>query len=104
MKKIELEQDSTRVDPKHYTVDFENDRVRVVRIKYGPHEKSMMHDHTQGVAVFLTDNHVKMTYPDGKTDLVHEKAGATKWQTKMKHLPENLSNDTLEVIYVELKD
>jgi hypothetical protein len=33
-------EDPVKVDPKHYKVEFENDRVRVVRIKYGPGEKS----------------------------------------------------------------
>jgi hypothetical protein len=26
-------------------VEFENDQVRVLRITYGPHEKSVMHAH-----------------------------------------------------------
>ena len=32
-------QDATVVDPEHYTVEFENDYVRIVRISYGPNEK-----------------------------------------------------------------
>jgi hypothetical protein len=28
--------DPVQVDPRHYKVEFETDRVRVVRIKYGP--------------------------------------------------------------------
>jgi hypothetical protein len=32
-----------KVDPKHYKVEFENERVRVLRIKYGAGEKSVMH-------------------------------------------------------------
>lgn len=43
-----LAQDPVKVDPKHYKVQFENDRVRVLRITYGPHEKSVMHDHPGG--------------------------------------------------------
>ena len=35
-------EDPVTVDPKHYTVELENEKVRVVRIKYGPHEKSVM--------------------------------------------------------------
>jgi hypothetical protein len=35
--------DSVKVDPKHYKVEYENDRVRVVRIKYKAGEKSVMH-------------------------------------------------------------
>ncbi len=33
-----MAQDAVKVDPKHYTVEFENDQVRVLRIRYGPHE------------------------------------------------------------------
>ena len=47
--------DPVQVDPKHYTVEVENERVRVLRIKYGPFEKSKMHGHPATVAVFLTD-------------------------------------------------
>jgi hypothetical protein len=52
--------DPVRVDPKHYHVEFENDRVRVVRIKYGPGEKSVMHSHPESVAVGLTDAPVRV--------------------------------------------
>ena len=32
-------EDAVIADPKHYTVEFENDKVRIIRIKYGPGEK-----------------------------------------------------------------
>jgi hypothetical protein len=35
------EKDPVKVDPGHYSVDFENDRVRVLRIRYGPGERSI---------------------------------------------------------------
>ena len=35
--------DPVKADSKHYTVEFENDKVRVVRIRYGTREKSVMH-------------------------------------------------------------
>lgn len=34
-------QDPTVVDSAHYSVVFENDDVRVLRIQYGPHERSV---------------------------------------------------------------
>jgi hypothetical protein len=37
-------QDAVTVDSKHYTVEFENSEVRVLRIKYGPGEKSVCID------------------------------------------------------------
>ena len=63
-------------DPKHYSLEFENDSVRVVRISYGPGERSDMHDHPDGVAVFLTDQHSKFTYPGGGTEILRTKAGS----------------------------
>jgi len=98
-----MAQDPVKVDPKHYKVEFENDRVRVLRITYGPHEKSVMHSHPSGVAVFLTDSHGKFTYPDGKSVERDSKAGQVRWATGETHLPENLSDKPEELILVELK-
>ncbi len=61
-------QDPVKVDPKHYSVVFENDQVRVLHIHYGVGEKSVMHSHPDSVAVFLEDQKAKMTHPDGKSE------------------------------------
>ena len=98
-----MAQDPVKVDPKHYKVQFENDQVRVLRITYGPHEKSVMHDHPAGVAVYITDINVKFNLPGGKTEESHGKAGETSWAPAGKHLPENLSDKPFEGILVELK-
>src|SRR4051794_497938 len=37
--------DPVKVDPKHYHVEFENDQVRVVRVKIGPGQTAPMHEH-----------------------------------------------------------
>ena len=68
-------QDPTVVDAKHYKVMFENDQVRVLKITYGPKEKSVMHEHPNAVAVFLTDGQIKFELPDGKTQDAAVKAG-----------------------------
>jgi len=59
--------DPITVDPKHYNVEFENDQVRIVRITYGPGEKSVMHGHPSSVLVFLTDCHGRFTYEAHET-------------------------------------
>jgi quercetin dioxygenase-like cupin family protein len=97
-------QDAVEVDPDHYSVVFENEKVRVIRIAYGPGEKSVMHYHPAGVAVFLTDMHAKFTMPDGETQEVRAKAGESIWGEAGSHLPENLSDEALELIQVELKE
>jgi quercetin dioxygenase-like cupin family protein len=97
-------EDAVKADPQHYTVEFENDRVRVIRIKYGPSEKSVMHTHGPHEAIFLTDNTVRMTLPDGTSSEVTGEAGATLWTDADEHLPENLSDKPFELILVELKE
>ena len=95
--------DPIKVDPKHYSVESENDRVRVLRVTYGPREKSVMHSHPASLAVFLTANRARFTFPDGKTQDHNWKAGDTMSSPAETHLPENLSSKPLKLILVEFK-
>lgn len=97
-------QDPVKVDPQHYKVVLENDQVRVLRITYPTGGKSVMHQHPDSVAVFLTDQAVKFTLPDGKSETVTAKAGDAIWTPAGKHLPENTGTKPLELILVEVKD
>jgi len=96
-------QDPVKVDSKHYKVEFENDEVRVLRITYGAHEKSVLHEHPAAIAVFLTDGQSKFTFPDGKTQDAPFKAGTTMWTPAGQHLPENTGDKPFELILVEMK-
>jgi quercetin dioxygenase-like cupin family protein len=96
-------QDAVAVDPKHYKVELENDQVRVLRIRYGPGEKSVMHQHPAGVAVFLTDAQAKFTTADGKSQERTVKAGSAILGDTEVHLPENVGAKPFELILVELK-
>ena len=98
-----MAQDPVKVDPGHYTIEFENDRVRVLRIRYGPREKSVMHGHPAGVAVCLTDHVGKFAFPNGRSEVRSLQAGAALWLPGEEHLPENLADAPLELILVELK-
>ena len=60
-------QDAAKVDAKHYSVVTENAQVRILKVHYGAHEKSIMHSHPATVAVFLSDGKGKFTFPDGKS-------------------------------------
>lgn len=96
-------QDPVKVDPKHYKVEFENDKIRVLRITYGPGEKSVMHQHPDAYAVFLDDLKGKFNFPDGKSMDVAQAAGSTMWTPAGKHLPENAGTKEFSLILVELK-
>jgi len=100
---VAVAQDPTQVDAKHYRVTFENDQVRILRISYGPHEKSVMHEHPNSIAVFLTDDRIKFTLPDGKSEERDVKAGQSVWNIAGKHQPENLGDRPFEVVLIEMK-
>lgn len=96
-------QDAAKVDPKHYKVEFENDQVRVLRITYGPGEKSVMHSHPEGMVIFLTDSKGKFTLPDGKTQKNNYNKGFFSWVPASTHQPENLGDKPFELIQIEMK-
>jgi len=96
-------QDPTKVEPKHYRLDFENEHVQVVSVHYGPHEKSALHEHPGGVVVILTEAHLRFTDENGKTRDVFAKPGEARWYPPFKHKVENLGNTSYDAVYVGIK-
>jgi quercetin dioxygenase-like cupin family protein len=96
-------QDPTRVESAHYKLAFENEHVQVVSIHYGPHEKSLLHEHPAGVVVNLTNGHLKFTDQNGGVQEVHAIHGEARWFPAVKHRVENLSDTTYDGIYIGVK-
>lgn len=103
MTALPATEDAVAVDPEHYEVVFENERVRVLRVHYAPGEKSMMHAHPANVAVFLSDGHSTFSLPGGKTSVSDVKAGQVRWSDVEQHRPENTGTAPLDLVLVELK-
>jgi len=98
-----LAQDPTKVEPKHYKLDFENDRVQVVAVHYAPHEHSVLHEHPGGVVVILTEAHLRFTDENGKTREIFSKPGEARWYPPFKHRVENLGDTPYDAVYIGLK-
>jgi quercetin dioxygenase-like cupin family protein len=96
-------QDPTKVEPKHYKLQFENERVQVVGVHYGPHEKSEMHEHPGGVSVSVTGGHLRFTDQNGKVTEVYAKAGEARWFPPFKHKVENLGDEPYNGVYIGIK-
>jgi quercetin dioxygenase-like cupin family protein len=96
-------QDAVKVDAKHYTVAFEDNHVRVLKVHYGPGEKSVMHSHPDTVVVFLTDGKGRFNFPDGTSKDFNVKAGDVIHNDATVHLPENTGDQAWDVVVVELK-
>jgi uncharacterized RmlC-like cupin family protein len=103
-KAITSKLDPVNVDPKHYKVEFENDHVRVLRVKIEGHGVAPMHEHSlDRVTIYLTDQDFKTKDSSGKTVTVKHKAGEVLWGTPVTHTEKNLSDQPFEVVVVELK-
>lgn len=93
--------DSTVVAPDHYKVEFENDRVRVLRISYAAGDKTEMHAHPDGVGVFLQDMTGEFELQDGTTEERPAKFGDALWLPAETHSPKAVTGSS--VVLVELK-
>lgn len=98
-----LAQDPIKVEPKHYKLNFENDRVQVVSVHYGPHDKSVLHEHPGGVVVSLTEAHLRFVDENGKVREVYSKAGEVRWYPAFKHRVENLGDTAYDAVYIGIK-
>lgn len=97
------EPDAVQADPRHYSVEFEDDRVRVLRVHYGAGEKSTPHTHPEHVAIFLTDANIRFNDPGGGPQEAQVKAGQVVVVPATTHQPENLAGQPMEAILVEVK-
>ena len=96
--------DAVSADPAHYSLSFENELVRLLRVSYGPGEKSVMHRHTASCVVFLTDQTFNFTLPDGTTEPASVPAGALGCGDGNVHLPQNIGAEAAEFIMIEFKN
>ncbi|HEV2351374.1 MAG TPA: hypothetical protein VG028_16180 [Terriglobia bacterium] len=91
-------------DPKHFALEFENERVRVLRAKFGPREKAPMLGFPAMITVSVTDRDIKFTFPNGRTQRLFGRAGEVVWYEARRHQPENMSAKDYEGILILLKD
>jgi quercetin dioxygenase-like cupin family protein len=96
-------QDAAKVDPAHYKVILNNERVRVLDVHHNPGEKSPMHSHPYHVVYSFTDSRVKFTSSDGKTDIRTVKAGQATWHNAETHTVQNVGKTEEHALDIELK-
>jgi hypothetical protein len=84
-------------------VEFENDRVRVVKVRIAGREKHPVRARQDRVLIWLTDAHEVRTEPSGKKEEIRRKAGEVAWRAASEHQIENFEDRDVELIIVELK-
>ena len=99
-----LAEDAVTAAGDQYSVEFENERVRVLRGTYAPGEKSAMHEHPKAVAIQLTGGELRFTPSGGESVDVVAVAGNATWSEAQMHEIENIGDQELVVLIIELKD
>lgn len=101
---LALAQDPVTLDPAHYTVEVDNERVRALRVRYGPGEGSPMHEHPAGIGITLTPTRSRFQMPDGTTREGAERpAGAVFWRPAVRHANQNLMDKPAEMMEMDIK-
>ena len=95
--------DALKTAPDVYSLIMENDRVRVLNVKFKPGQKALMHSHPDHVIYVLKDAKLKITLPDGKSNDVSLKAGQAIWMQAGQHAAENTGKSEANNVVVELK-
>jgi hypothetical protein len=95
--------DPLAIDPKHYHLDFENERVRAIRLTLKADEGVPMHDDVDALAVCIQDCHLRFTRADGRTQDVHMESGETRWLYGDTHSAKNLNTNPMEMVFIEVK-
>ena len=98
-----MDPDFAKVDPAHVKVEYENERVRVLRVTLESFDRTREHLHARGIGVFLTDYDLRNTEPSGRSEELRGRTGQVVWFEPVVHTTENLSSRHMELIFVELK-
>ena len=87
----------------HETIEFENDRVKVSRVKLDVREKRPARARKDRVIVYLTGAHHARTESNSKKEEFRRQGGEVIWRPASHHEIENLGDQPVEVLIVELK-
>jgi quercetin dioxygenase-like cupin family protein len=94
-------QDVMQFKPKQLKVLAEDSKVRVLRFAPTKGDRTPMHSHPQTVVYVVKGGKIRLTSPDGSSNVVELKTGETQLRAPVTHADEAL--DDMEVILVELK-
>ena len=88
---LKMPPDVTKVAGKSSRVLFENEKVRVLEIKFRKGQKLAMHSHPANFVYAITPTKFKSTWPDGKTNIVKMRKGEFSFSSGSSHAIENLT-------------
>ncbi len=98
--------DALEAAPMHYRLEAESDRLRVIRVRYEPGERSPQHRHPAlpHVVVNVTGGRLRLHLPDGTAREVERRAGAASIGAAEEtvHALENVGDAAFEAVRIEV--
>lgn len=85
------------------SVEFENERVRVLRVQHAGRERQRDTSRHDRLIIYLNDGHIRRT-ENGKPQELRRRAGEVIWRDRSQHQVENLKDLPHEVLIVEFKE
>lgn len=96
--------DAVRVDPRHYTVDFDKPQVRVTRLRLGPGEKTPVIDHhLVRLVTYLNDQELEVTPEHGAPQKRQRKAEQVEWLDPAVESVRNAGSRAAEAVILYFK-
>jgi hypothetical protein len=100
--------DALEADPKHYKLELENDRMRVLRLTLKADEVASVHDDRDALIVCIAAGsdkacHLRLTRPGGRGQDIHMQAGESRWIYADTRSEKNIGPQLLEMLVIEPK-
>lgn len=95
--------DPAITNPEHYTVVFENDRIRVLEYSDRPGDRTTPHRHPDSVMYALSSFRRRLVMGDLQREVEIE-AGTVVWVGAQEHYGENIGETESRSVFVELKE
>lgn len=96
-------QDPAKTDAGKYSVILENERVRVLKYRDKPGEKTSRHHHPDFVLYAVAPFKRRLTFADGTKTERAFKTGDVIFMKDRVHIGENIGTTDTDVVIVELK-
>src|SRR5262245_36592511 len=95
--------DPVVTDGDKYSVILENERVRVLRYRDKPGQKTFPHAHPDYVLVAQSSFRRRLSFPDGTQREIDVSAGTVVFMKGHTHVGENIGDSDTDIVMIELK-
>jgi pimeloyl-ACP methyl ester carboxylesterase/quercetin dioxygenase-like cupin family protein len=94
-------QDAVQSDPKHFKVEYQDVKTRVVREILPPGETAPMHSHPERITVAVRGGKLRITDANGRSQVVEVKTGDVEHIDAQTHTVTNIGSTVFEEVSTE---